>query len=117
MNPSTPIKLTSQCSDAEHLQGKYINTINGIVGITLTEVEFEIVMILLSKHKGILDAESRKTIKALKGMSIANINNYIGRIRAKGIFLIDPNGTEILNPVYRIPVAHGSELNVTFKVK
>ena len=117
MNPSTPIKLVALCSDTENLQSKYVNTVNGIVGITLTDVEFDIVMILLSRHKGILDAEARKTIKSVKGMSIANINNYIGRIRAKGIFIDDKSGNEILNPVYRLPVVNGSELNVTFKIK
>lgn len=116
--PYQSVRLTSQCSDLSHMQEKYVNTINGIVGITLTEFEMQIVMVLLRKHNGGLTSQARKDIKDELKKSIANINNYIGFMREKGIFKYnEEDNIEYLNPIYTKPIQNGMELNVTFKVK
>lgn len=111
---TAPIKLSIRSKDSLDLLSKYVRILSNVAGQPITDTELAIMIVLINNHDGVLTADARKDVKLRLDMSIANINNYIGRIRSKGL-IVEQNDIEMVHPLLTKFIGDGQQVNITFK--
>lgn len=95
---STPKQIKISHAKGDRYK-KILQTLSGVMPKGLSDVEIDIIAVINELPERKLTPEVRKTICSTLGISVDYLNNYIKRLRTKGIILND-----ILNPALQMAV-------------
>lgn len=113
-NSDKPLELKIRCESADDMKERFIRCILGTSNVNLTDKEFDILFAFAKHCNGTVTADNRKKVSALLEISVANLNNNIGRMTQKGVFTTLPNQSTVVFPVLMVDIYKSGLLKISF---
>ena len=113
-NSDKPLELKIKCETEDEMKQRFIRCILGTSNVNLTDKEFDILFAFVKHCNGTLTADNRKKVSALLKMSVANLNNNIGRMDKKGVFTMLPDQSTVVFPVLMVDIYKLGLVKISF---
>lgn len=110
--PTSQIALKSKVKATERYK-KYLQILSLFLHKPLTGVEIDILDEFYHVESGAITSSSRKTVRENLNVSAEHLNNYIKRLRAKGVIKEDSLIPMLLQP---IPEGETMQIHITLGV-
>lgn len=112
MQPAKPISLKSKVKATERYR-RYLQVLSLFLHKPLTPVEMDIIDEFYHTESGAITSSSRKIVRENLNVSAEHLNNYIKRLRIKGIIKEDSLIPMLLQP---IPEGDNMQININLAV-